>query len=162
MVGGGLASLLAFWRLIPRFRMTPKALQRWGAGLASLGSVLGSLSPIYTTAIVGYALSSLGFSLALPGFTVGASLFVPMKEQARAAGAIGAVNGLHVLFAPFAVSLDEIFAPGPFLLCSIVLAGLLAYACLRPRLRNVAAASVPKRSVRNLRSSAAAYCRRLS
>lgn len=137
MVCGALASLLALWALIPIFRMTPKALLRWGAGLASLGSVLVALSPDYAIAIVGYALASLGFSLARPGFIVGASLSVPMKEQARVAGAIGAISGVNVLFAPLAVSLYQVFPPGPFLLESVVLAGLLAYACLSPTLRNV-------------------------
>lgn len=137
MVGGALASLLALWGVIPMFRMTPKALLRWGAGLASLGSVLVALSPGDVTAIVGYALSSLGFSLARPGFIVGASLSVPMKEQARAAGAIGAINGVNVLFAPFSVSLYQVFAPGPFLVASVVLAALLAYAYLSPTLRNI-------------------------
>lgn len=137
MVSGAFASLLALWGLIPMFRMTPKALLRWGAGLASLGCVMVALSPDCATAIVGYALASLGFALARPGFTVGASLSVPMKEQARAAGAIGAVNGVNALFAPFAVRLYEAFASGPFLLESAVLAGLLAYACLSPTLRNV-------------------------
>ncbi|SCB55437.1 Major Facilitator Superfamily protein [Bradyrhizobium shewense] len=137
MVCGALASLLALWALIPIFRMTPKTLLRWGAGLASLGSVSVALSPDYAIAILGYALASLGFSLARPGFIVGASLSVPMKEQARVAGAIGAISGVNVLFAPFAVSLYEVFPPGPFLLESVVLAGLLAYACLSPALRNV-------------------------
>lgn len=137
MVAGAVASLLGLWGLIPMFRMAPKILLRCGAGLASLGSVLIALSPDYATAIVGYALSSLGFALARPGFIVGASLSVSMKEQARAAGTIGAVSGANVLFAPFAVSLYEVFAPGPFLLVSAVLAGLLAYACLSPTLRNV-------------------------
>lgn len=137
MVGGALASLLALWGLIPLFRMTPKALLRWGAGLASLGSILVAISPDYSIAIIGYALSSLGFALGRPAFIVGASLSVPMKEQARVAGAIGAVNGVNVLFAPFAVRLYELFAPGPFILESVVLAGLLAYACLSPTLRNV-------------------------
>ncbi|MET4324177.1 MFS transporter [Bradyrhizobium sp. RT5a] len=137
MVCGALASLLALWGLIPIFRMTPKALLRWGAGLASVGSVLVALSPDYAIAIVGYALASLGFSLARPGFIVGASLSVSMKEQARVAGAIGAISGVNVLFAPFAVSLYELFPPGPFLLESVVLAGLLAYACVSPTLRNV-------------------------
>ncbi|MET4449888.1 MFS family permease [Bradyrhizobium sp. GM2.2] len=39
MVGGAIASSFALWGLIPVFRMTPKALLRWGAGLASLGSL---------------------------------------------------------------------------------------------------------------------------
>ncbi|MDA9436965.1 MFS transporter [Bradyrhizobium sp. CCBAU 51627] len=137
MVCGALASLLALWALIPIFRMTPKALLRWGAGLASLGSVSVALSSDHAIAILGYALASLGFSLGRPGFIVGASLSVPMKEQARVAGAIGAISGVNVLFAPFAVSLYEVFPPGPFLLESVVLAGLLAYACLSPMLRNV-------------------------
>lgn len=137
MVGGALASLLGLWGLIPLFRMTPKILLRLGAGLASLGSLVVALSPYYATAAVGYAVSSLGFSLARPGFIVGAPLSVPMKEQSRAAGAIGAVNGMNVLLAPFAVSLYEVYAPGPFLLQSAVLAGLLAYAFLSPTLRNV-------------------------
>ncbi|MET4449889.1 hypothetical protein ABIB75_008203 [Bradyrhizobium sp. GM2.2] len=82
-------------------------------------------------------LASLGFSLARPGFIVGASLSVPMKDQARVAGAVGAVNGVNVLFAPFAVALYEVSASAPFLLESAVLAGLLAYACLSPTLSNV-------------------------
>lgn len=137
MVTGAVTSLLALWGFIPTFSLTPKALMRWGAGLAAVGSLLIGLSSDYATAIVGYALSSLGFSLARPGFIVGASLSVPMNEQARAAGAIGAISGVNVLFTPFAVSLYEVFAPGPFLLGSIVLAGLLTYACLSPTLRNV-------------------------
>lgn len=137
MVGGAIASLLALWGLIPVFRMTPKALLRWGAGLASLGSLVVAFSPDYVIAIVGYALASLGFSLAKPGFIVGASLSVPMKDQTRVAGAVGAVNGVNVLFAPFAVALYEVSASAPFLLESVVLAGLLAYACLSPTLSNV-------------------------
>ncbi|WP_354265142.1 hypothetical protein [Bradyrhizobium sp. GM2.2] len=53
------------------------------------------------------------------------------------AGAVGAVNGVNVLFAPFAVALYEVSASAPFLLESAVLAGLLAYACLSPTLSNV-------------------------
>ncbi|MBH5373423.1 MFS transporter [Bradyrhizobium glycinis] len=55
MVCGALASLLALWALIPIFRMTPKALLRWGAGLASLGSVSVALSSYLAIAILGYA-----------------------------------------------------------------------------------------------------------
>lgn len=138
MVCGALASLVALWGLIPMFRMTPKGLLRSGAGLASFGSILIALSPDYVVAIVGYALASLGFSLARPGFIVGASLSVSMNEQARVAGAVGAIGGVNVLFAPFAVRLYEASASAPFFAESAVLAGLLAYACLSPTLSNVA------------------------
>jgi len=137
MVCGALASLVALWGLIPMFRMRPKALLRWGAGLGSLGTLLIALSPNHATVIVGYVFSSLGFTLALQGLSVGVSLSVPMWQQARAAGALGVIAGMDVLFAPFAVSLYRHFAPGPFLLEAVVLAILVTYACLNPMLRNV-------------------------
>ncbi|MBZ9603078.1 MFS transporter [Phyllobacterium chamaecytisi] len=140
MVSGAIASLLALWVFIPLFRMTPKCLLRWGAGLAALGNVLVAFSPDYLTATAGYALSCLGFSFAKPGFVAGASVSVSMKQQASAAGAIGAINGANVLLAPFAVSFYGIFAPGPFLLASVVLVGLLAYTFLNPSLRHAGSA----------------------
>lgn len=137
MVAGAASSLLALWGFIPLLRITPKALLRWGAGLAAIGSALIAFSPGYATAIVGYAVSSLGFALARPGFTAGASLSVSRDEQAEAAGMIGAINGITGLLTPFAVSLYEIFAPGPFLLEAFVLAGLVGYAYANPTLRKV-------------------------
>lgn len=136
MVGGALASLLSLWGIIPAFRMTPKALLRWGAGLASIGSLVIAVSPDYFVAIIGYSLANVGFSLARPGFMVGASLSTSAKEQARVAGAIGAMSGVNVLFAPFAVRLYEVSAQAPFLIEFFVLACLLAYACLSPTLRH--------------------------
>lgn len=139
MVAGAMAGLLAQWGLIRMFRMTPKALLRWGAGLAALGNVLVAASPDYALAVVGYAVSSLGFSFARPGFTAGASLSVPMKDQAKAAGAIAAVNGVNVVLAPLAVSLYRFNGPAPFLLNGAILAGLLAFAYYNPLLKTVGA-----------------------
>ena len=139
MVAGAMAGLLAQWGLIRMFRMTPKSLLRWGAGLAALGNVLVAASPDYALAVVGYAVSSLGFSFARPGFTAGASLSVPMKDQAKAAGAIAAVNGVNVVLAPLAVSLYRFNGPAPFLLNGAILAGLLAFAYYNPLLKTVGA-----------------------
>jgi MFS family permease len=137
MVAGAIAGLLALWGFIRMFAMTPKTLLRWGAGLAALGNLVVAFSPDYATATIGYALSSLGFSFARPGFTAGASLSVSMEDQAGAAGAIAAVNGVNVVLAPFAVSFYKLSAPGPFVLAAAILAGLLAYAIFNPTLRNV-------------------------
>ena len=139
MVAGAIAGLLAQWGLIRMFRMTPKALLRWGAGLAAVGNVLVAISPNYAIAVVGYAVSSLGFSFARPGFTAGASLSVPMKDQARAAGAIAAVNGVNVVLAPLAVSLYRFNGPAPFLLNGAVLVGLLIFAFRHPLLKTIGA-----------------------
>ena len=137
MVAGAIAGLLAQWGLIRMFRMTPRSLLRWGAGLAALGNVIVAFSPDFATAVIGYAVSSLGFSFARPGFTAGASLSVPMKDQARAAGAIAAVNGVNVILAPLAVSFYRLSAPGPFLVNGAILLGLLIYAFRQPLLRQV-------------------------
>ena len=139
MVAGAIAGLLALWGIIRMFAMTPKSLLRWGAGLAALGNLVVAFSPDYATATVGYALSSLGFSFARPGFTAGASLSVPMEDQAGAAGAIGAVNGVNVILAPLAVSFYKVSAPGPFVLCAVVLTGLVLFAYQNHTLRTVGA-----------------------
>jgi MFS family permease len=139
MVAGAISGLLALWGFIRMFSMTPKSLLRWGAGLAALGNLIVAFSPDYATATIGYGLASLGFSFARPGFTAGASLSVGMEDQAGAAGAIAAVNGVNIILAPFAVSFYKISAEGPFVLCAAVLAGLFAYAYLNPVLRNVGA-----------------------
>jgi MFS family permease len=135
MMTGAIASLLAQWGLIRMFRMSPRHLLRWGVGLAAAGSLLVAVSPDYWTVVIAYALSSLGFSFARPGFTAGASLSVSSDEQARAAGAIAAVNGVNVVLAPLFVKFYEISHPAPFLLNAVVLAGLLGFAYLNPILR---------------------------
>ena len=100
MMFGAMAGLLAQWGLIPRFEMTPRQLLRWGVAVAAIGNLIVAAAPDYWGVVAGYAISSLGFGLARPGFTVGASLAVRMEEQARAAGAIAAVNGINVVLAP--------------------------------------------------------------
>jgi MFS family permease len=136
MMTGAIASLLGQWGLIRMFRMSPRHLLLWGAGLAAIGSLIVALSPDYWTVVIGYALSSLGFSFARPGFTAGASLTVGQNDQARAAGAIAAVNGVNVVLAPLFVILYRIAHPAPFLVTLTVLLGLLAYALFNTILRN--------------------------
>lgn len=134
MMAGAVTGLLAQWGLIRVFRMTPKDLLRWGAGVAAGSNLLVAFAPSYSMVVVGYALSSLGYGLARPGFTAGASLAVGQSEQAGAAGAVAAVNGVNVVVAPLFVLLYGRWGPAPFLLNTLLLAGLLAFAWFSPRL----------------------------
>jgi MFS family permease len=134
MMAGAVAGLLAQWGLIRVFRMTPRDLLRWGAGVAALANLLVAFAPSYSMVVIGFALSSLGYGLARPGFTAGASLAVNQSEQAGAAGAIAAVNGVNVVVAPLFVLLYGRWGPAPFLLNMVLLAGLLAFAWFSPRL----------------------------
>jgi len=128
MMAGAIAGLLAQWGLIRMFRMAPRDLLRWGAGLAALANLIVAFAPNYSGVVLGYALSSLGYGFCRPGFTAGASLAVSHAEQARTAGAIAAVNGLNTVVAPLFVMLYGAWGPAPFLVNTVILAGLLAYA----------------------------------
>lgn len=152
MMFGAVAGLLAQWGVIRMFDMGPRALMRWGVGVAAAGTLLIALSggfalPVaglqlsggYSLTVAGYAIASLGFGLARPGFTAGASLSVNMAEQARAAGAIASVNGLNVILAPAFVYAYEHYGPAPFILTTSILLGLLAYAFFQPTLKSVSA-----------------------
>lgn len=135
MMFGAVAGLLAQWGLIRMFEMTPRQLLRWGVAVAAAGNLIVAASPDYWTVVAGYALSSLGFGFARPGFTAGSSLAVDMREQARVAGAIAAVNGVNVVFAPLFVMLYEAVPPAPFLLNAAFMLAMLAFAFLNPQLR---------------------------
>jgi MFS family permease len=135
---GAIAGLLAQWGLIRMFAMSPRHLLRWGAGLAAGGSLLMAIAPDYWTVVIAFALCNLGFAFARPGFTAGSSLAVEPGEQAAAAGAIAAVNGVNIIFAPFFVGLYGRVHIAPFLVVMVVLMGLTAYAFLHPNLRRAA------------------------
>jgi MFS family permease len=132
---GAIAGLLAQWGLIRMFAMSPRHLLRWGAGLAAAGSLLMALAPDYWTVVIAFALCNLGFAFARPGFTAGSSLAVGHGEQARAAGAIAAVNGVNIIFAPFFVGLYGRNHVAPFLITLAILFGLMLFAFLHPVLR---------------------------
>jgi MFS family permease len=136
MMFGAVAGLLAQWGLIRMFQMTPRQLLRWGVAVAALGNLVVALSHAYYGVVVGYAISSLGFGFARPGFTAGASIAVDSDEQARAAGAIAAVNGINVIFAPGFVFLYQHFGPAPFVLNTVLMLALLAYAFRNTALKN--------------------------
>jgi MFS family permease len=138
-MGAGAASgLLAQWGLIRMFRMQPRHLIRWGAGLAALANLIIAFAPSYVAVVGGYALASLGYGFCRPGYTAGASLNVSGREQARAAGAIAAINGSSVIVAPLlGVSLYKVFHPTPYLMNAAVLLALLSFAWRNRTLRTV-------------------------
>jgi MFS family permease len=139
MMFGAVAGLLAQWGVIRMFEMGPLDLLRWGVGIATVGMIMTALAQSYWIVVASYAIASLGFGLARPGFTAGSSLSVSMDEQARAAGAIAAVNGINVILAPGFVWLYEHISWLPFTIAGSILAALLLYTFTNPTLRSLAA-----------------------
>jgi MFS family permease len=113
MAAGAVAGLLAQWGLIRMFAMRPRDLMRWGVAAAALGNVIVAFAPDYAAVAIGFAIANLGYGFARPGFTAGASLAVGAKDQAGAAGAIAAINGLNVVFGPLFVMLYRWVGWGP-------------------------------------------------
>jgi MFS family permease len=136
MMFGAMAGLLSQWGIIRMFEMTPRQLLRWGVAVAALGNLIVAFQPSYAAVVAGYAISSLGFGLARPGFTAGSSLAVGMHEQARAAGAIAAVNGVNVVLAPLFVLLYQQVHAAPFVLNMVLMLAMLVYAFKNPQLAN--------------------------
>ncbi|MEM8826877.1 MAG: MFS transporter [Pseudomonadota bacterium] len=138
MMGGAGATLLAQWGLIGMFRMGPRELTRWGAGLALVGTVGMALSATIYGITVSFALAMLGYGFARPGFSAGASLAVETEDQGAAAGAVTAVNGASFIVAPtVGVALYQIAAPLPYILSAVMLAWMLIYAMRSPKLSAV-------------------------
>lgn len=135
MAAGAVAGLLAQWGLIRMFSMRPRDLMRWGVAAAAVGNVIVALAPDYAAVAIGFAIANLGYGFARPGFTAGASLSVGARDQAGAAGAIAAINGLNVVFGPLFVLLYRHISWGPFALNTVILAGLLVYAMSQEMLR---------------------------
>jgi MFS family permease len=136
MMAGAVATLSAQWGVIRLFRMTPRLLLRWGAGLAALGSIGMGLAPNLAMVIAAFALTSLGFGLARPGFTAGASLSVKAEEQGAVAGAISSITGASSIFGPtFGLALYGVGHALPFDLNAAVLIALVIYASRHAVLR---------------------------
>jgi len=97
---GAIATLLAQWGLIPRFKMGPRAATLSGILTAGAGSaLLGAAGDLHTIAL-GYAIASLGFGLFRPGTTSGTSLAVTRAEQGQASGIVASVAGASFIYAP--------------------------------------------------------------
>jgi MFS family permease len=129
MMAGAVATLSAQWGVIRFFRMSPKLLLRWGAGLAALGSIGLGLAPNFAMVIAAFAVTSLGFGLARPGFTAGASLSVRAEEQGAIAGALSSITGASSIFGPtFGLALYGLGHALPFDLNAAVLIALVIYA----------------------------------
>lgn len=136
MFAGAAGTLMVQWGLIPLLKMEPRALIRWGAGLALAGNVLTIVAPGFFGVVVGYAVVSMGVGFARPGFTAGSSLSVGPHEQGAVAGLMMSLAGLSFLGPPVVgVALYELAETGPFVANIVLLGAALALCWLSGPLR---------------------------
>lgn len=100
MVFGAIATLLAQWGIIPRFKIGPRAATLSGMIVAAFGSAILGVADTVVGLCLGYAIASLGFGLFRPGTTAGTSLAVSKAEQGQASGITASVAGASFIYAP--------------------------------------------------------------
>ena len=123
MMAGAVATLMVQWGMIPLLQLQPRALMRWGAGLALAGNLLSIFTPGFYGVVVGYAVVSMGVGFARPGFTAGASLAVGPAEQGAVAGLMMSIAGISFLFPPvIGVALYQLTTFAPFAANALLLA----------------------------------------
>lgn len=131
MTLGALATLTAQLALIPRLKLSPKALMISGSVLLIMSAFLTISIP--TLEIFGLAqiLYGIGQGFSRPGFTSGASLAVGTTLQGNVAGLVTAANGMGFVASPiFGLWAYENIHPAfPFIFSAVVLSfmGLFAY-----------------------------------
>ena len=136
MLAGAAATLMVQWGLIPLLKLQPRALMRWGAGMALAGNLISIAAPGYFGVVVGYAVVSMGVGFARPGFMAGSSLAVGRHEQGAVAGLMMALAGLSFLAPPvIGVALYQVAEFAPFAGNAMMLAGAVAVCFLSPALR---------------------------
>lgn len=134
LMAGAAAALLAQWGLIPRFKLSPRAMVLWGAVIAAAGCAMIAFARDIHGLAVAFGLASLGFGFLRPGFTAGASLAVGTREQGLVAGRVTAVNGAVFVLGPsIGIGLYEIAPSLPYLFAAGGLALNFVYVWRRLR-----------------------------
>lgn len=100
MAFGAIATLLAQWGLIPRFKLGPRSATLWGITAAATGTLLLAVAGELYFIAMSYAIASLGFGLFRPGTTAGTSLAVTKAEQGQASGIVASLAGASYIYAP--------------------------------------------------------------
>lgn len=134
LMAGAAAALLAQWGLIPRLKLTPRAMVLSGALIAATGCTMTAFARDLHSMAVAFALASLGFGFLRPGFTAGASLSVSTREQGLVAGRVTSINGAVFVLGPsIGIGLYAVAPPLPYLLAAFALVLSAAYASRRLR-----------------------------
>lgn len=130
MTMGAMATLIAQLVLIPRLRMSNRALMIYGAILLALASTFMVWASDFALFAFAQILFGFGQGLSRPGFSAGASLSVGPELQGDVAGLVTAANGMGFVVSPlFGLWLYEnVSIEAPFIFCVVLLVVMALYA----------------------------------
>ncbi|MAK61284.1 MAG: drug:proton antiporter [Ponticaulis sp.] len=130
MTLGALAMLTAQLALIPRLKLSPKALMVSGAILLVASAVLTVSIPSLAVFGMAQIFYGIGQGFSRPGFTSGASLAVGASLQGNVAGLVTATNAMGFVVSPFfgLWAYENIHPNFPFLFSAVMLGLMGVYA----------------------------------
>jgi MFS family permease len=142
-MANALALLATQLVILPRLALGPRSLIICGAGFLGAGVAVQLFAPTLVALLLSQALQGLGGGLARSGFTGGASIAVEPHEQGAAAGLVVAVNGAGFVFSPVlgGVAYEHLGMNAPLVITIALIAGMLVFAFVSRRLRNVIVAA---------------------
>lgn len=116
--------------------LRPRILLRFGAVIALAGYVVFVGADAYWPVVLALVLHGIGLGMLRPGLQAAASLAVGYDEQGATAGLISATGPVGSVTSPFIIMpLYHAFHEGPYVMNGVLMASLLAYILVNPRIR---------------------------
>ncbi len=130
MTMGAMATLISQLVLIPRMKLSVRALMVYGAIMLALSSVFMVWAQDFALFAFSQILFGFGQGFSRPGFSAGASLAATHEQQGDVAGLITAANGMGFVISPlFGLWMYENVSPeAPFIFCTGLVVVLAIYA----------------------------------
>jgi MFS family permease len=130
MTMGAMATLISQLVLIPRMKLSVRALMVYGAIMLALSSVFMVWAQDFALFAFSQILFGFGQGFSRPGFSAGASLAATHEQQGDVAGLITAANGMGFVISPlFGLWMYENVSPeSPFIFCTGLVVVLAIYA----------------------------------
>jgi MFS family permease len=136
MLAGAGAIILVQAVAVPRLGWTPVRLMRVGAIVMTGGMILVTVAAGGLLLGAGVAVVGAGLGFGLPGFMSAPTLLATRDEQGAVAGLVGSSSALAFMVGPLVGNgLYEIAPAAPYLLGTVLLAGLSVFTFVHPGVR---------------------------
>jgi len=136
LMGLAIASLVAQFVLVQRFKLTNRFLIIAGILVAILSNLLVAVATNYGMLAFALVLSGLGFGMLRPGIAAAASLSVSQDEQGAMAGLTGGASAAGFIFAPLVGNGLYSWSPvAPYWFGAILMAILLLFVLSNRRMK---------------------------
>ncbi|NYI89769.1 MFS family permease [Amycolatopsis endophytica] len=140
MLAGAAMIVVVQTAVVPRLRWTPVRLLRAGALVMTGGMVVVTVASDTLLLGLGVAVLGAGMGFGMPGFMSAPTLLATREEQSSVAGLVSATTALTFMVGPLIGNGLYGIAPAlPYLLGTVVLAGLALFTFLHPGVRQAPA-----------------------